>query len=536
VSTTVAFPKRIAPAAAQLPGHPVSPAARLAVAASAVMVVLARLPFLDRVAGPDEAGFLLVGGQWHPGGTSLYGDYWVDRPPLLVTIFRVAAELGGAVPLRLIGCLAAVVVVLGCAHVARQISGPRAAGWSAAIAAALCVSPLLGGLEVNGELLAAPFVVVGVAAVLRAVREETARRAAPAAAVAGAATVAALLVKQNMADVAVFAAVVVLVAWRRGDLSARRLRQATGWYAVGAVVTTGAAACWTLLHGTSLIGVFDATYPFRIEAGRVLASSSHQHATARLWLLLASWVMSGGAVIMVVVAWALVSRRLRGAGVWALIATMLFDLVSIGLGGSYWHHYLVQLVVPVAVAAGVLVAGRQPGIRPVLLSALLVAAVAWGGAVPGPGRTSASSVGAAVGGAAEPGDTIVTALGHADVTEASGLSSPYPYLWSLPARTLDPGLTRLDSLLAGPRAPTWFVHWSRLSSVGPASRRTERVLRTRYHRVAVLHGRAVYLLDGVARPTPRLPEPGTRSAAADPAARVPGTGLHAHGRTAEESP
>ena len=66
---------------------------------------------------PDEAGFLLVGQQWQPGGTSLYGSYWVDRPPLLVTIFRVASDLGGAVPLRLMGCLATVlIVVLGCAH------------------------------------------------------------------------------------------------------------------------------------------------------------------------------------------------------------------------------------------------------------------------------------------------------------------------------------------------------------------------------------------------------------------------------------
>ena len=62
---------------------------------------------------PDEAGFLSVGAQWQPGGTSLYGDYWVDRPPLLITIFRLAAELGGLVPLRLVGCLATLLAVLG---------------------------------------------------------------------------------------------------------------------------------------------------------------------------------------------------------------------------------------------------------------------------------------------------------------------------------------------------------------------------------------------------------------------------------------
>src|SRR3954469_3091554 len=50
-----------------------------------------RLPLLSRPPSPDEAGFLLVGGQWHSGGTSLYGDYWVDRAPPLITLFPLRA-------------------------------------------------------------------------------------------------------------------------------------------------------------------------------------------------------------------------------------------------------------------------------------------------------------------------------------------------------------------------------------------------------------------------------------------------------------
>jgi hypothetical protein len=228
-----------------------------------------------------------------------------------------------------------------------------------------------------------------------------------------------------------------------------------------------------------------------------------------MWLLLGSWVVSGGAVVMAAVAWALVSRRLRGAAAWALVATMVFDVVSVALGGNYWHHYLVQLVVPVAVLAGMLVASRQPAIRTVLVCAVLVAGVAWGGVLPGARDSSAASLGTAVGHAAHPGDTIITALGHADVTEASGLRSPYPYLWSLPARTLDPRLTRLDRALAGPHAATWFVRWSNLAALGPGGRRTERLLDTHYRAVADLRGRMVYLLDGVRRASPHLLEPQT---------------------------
>src|SRR6188768_1191756 len=181
MTSTVAAPPRT-PARSMTrptssPGPAALPLARLLVPASAVVAVAARIPFLRSALAPDEAGFLLVGQQWRPGGTSLYGSYWVDRPPLLVTLFRLASELGGEVPLRLMGCLATAIVVLGCAHVARTIAGHRAAAWAAGLA--------------------------------------------------GAATVAALLVKQNMADVGVFAAVVRLVGWRRGEVSGRRLRTAT---------------------------------------------------------------------------------------------------------------------------------------------------------------------------------------------------------------------------------------------------------------------------------------------------------------------
>ena len=72
----------------------------------AVGVCLGWLPFVGRSLSPDEAGYLIVGGQW-TDGSSLYGDYWVDRPPALIAIFEAADALGGAVPLRLIGALAA---------------------------------------------------------------------------------------------------------------------------------------------------------------------------------------------------------------------------------------------------------------------------------------------------------------------------------------------------------------------------------------------------------------------------------------------
>ena len=76
-----------------------------------LLALIACLPFINRPAGPDESGFLLVASQWRPGH-SLYGNYWVDRPPLLLLIFDLASHLGGVVGLRLIGLIGVVVTVL----------------------------------------------------------------------------------------------------------------------------------------------------------------------------------------------------------------------------------------------------------------------------------------------------------------------------------------------------------------------------------------------------------------------------------------
>jgi hypothetical protein len=273
------------------------------------------------------------------------------------------------------------------------------------------------------------------------------------------------------------------------------------------VACLGLVAFWTMAHGTSVTGVFDAMYPFRIEAGRVMAASNRDSAHLRLWVLVACWVVSGGVVIMGLATRALVTRRLRSAATWGLVATVVFDIVSIALGGSYWNHYLIQLVVPIAVLSGLLVAMRQPAARAVVAAVALAAGIALIVHVAVPRSTTASSVGDAIGVVAGPQDTIVTTWGHADVTLASGLRSPYPYLWSLPARTLDPRLTKLTALLSGPRAPTWFVTWRGVSrwkfhGGGPIA---ARALAEHYYAVTKVNGHTIYLHRGVRRAVPDLP-------------------------------
>lgn len=470
----------------------------------AVVATMAlRLPFLLRSPSPDEAGFLMVGAGWHAGGTSLYGNYWVDRPPLLIGLFHLSSALGGLTALRLLGCVAAGLIVLGSSATAGMIAGRRAARWSAIVAAALCTTPLLGTVNVNGELLAAPFVVGSIAAAATALRTAGDRRAAQLAVAAGAAAMCALLVKQNFADAFVFGLVATTVAWRRGDISGRRATRVLVSAGGGAAFATFAIAFVTSLLGTSLSGVFDAMYPFRFAAGQVMAEAGRQHAAGRLDLLLVASVISGLTLLVGLVLWGAVGRRLGGATVVGLCATLGFAAISIAVGGNYWAHYLVEPIAPLAILTGVLIVRGQPFLKPLVVVIVAASAVAWSVGLVKSHPSTGSTVGHSIAASAKPGDTIFTAYGHADVDQTSGLSSPYRYLWSLPVKTLDPQLSELNLVLSGPRAPTWFVTWDRVQSWGLQSGTVQATVQREYRPVARICGRTIYLRNGINRPTPQ---------------------------------
>jgi hypothetical protein len=464
------------------------------------VAVAGRLPFLTHPPSPDEAGFLLVGRQWSGGGSSLYGHYWVDRPPLLITIFRVAASLGGLTALRLIGCVAVVLIVVGSARVATLIGGRRAAGWAAVTAAGLCLSPLLGGYEINGELLAAPFTLGGIACAILAVRSTDHRSTIRAAAAAGAFAMSSLLIKQNLADVAVFAAVAfVLSSWRR---ERDRFWTLTLAAIAGASATALVVAVWALQHGTSLTGVFDAMYPFRIRADQVQAAGGSQHSIARLTALAVAAFASGLGLLLLGLTRDVVLHRRRDP-LWSALAAMTgFGVVSVLLGGNYWLHYLVELIVPLSVATGVLAARRAFAARSLIAYVAVAGSLCWFLNLSFAQDSTGQTVGQAVAASAQPGDTIVTAWGHSDVTFASGLSSPYAQLWSLPVKTLDPQLTSLDAVLTGPTPPTWFVVWNHVRSWGLDTARTRSILAQDYRRAGTVCGRTIYVRAGVDRPAP----------------------------------
>ena len=142
------------------------------------LTVVARLPLIGAPMLSDEGGFLMLASQWHHG-SSLYGNYWVDRPPLLISIFGIADQLGGSLEaLRLVGTAAALASIAGAAAIGRALAGRRGAVLAATAGAILTTSPLLQGWEVDGELLALPFALWGVALILHGLAQSVVRRRA----------------------------------------------------------------------------------------------------------------------------------------------------------------------------------------------------------------------------------------------------------------------------------------------------------------------------------------------------------------------
>jgi len=483
---------------------------RWAVPFAAALAFLLRLPGVTRPVRPDEAGWFLVARSWNPAPDSVYGDHFVDRPPSLIGLVDLADRLGGPVTLRLVGALAAATMVLLAARIGRLVADEAAGRWGAVVVAALTTSPLIDPVAAKGELLALPLVGLAMWWALVAIRAGTPARAAGFAFAAGLAGAGALGLKQSLVGGLVFAGVLFLGSWKWGPTGWRRLAALVASLAAGAAVPLLATAAWALAAGVHLSELWYTVYGFRAEAASVLADDTSDRPAERIALLLL--IALGAGVVAIVGGFVVHFRQhwLAGRTVAGATGAMLIaEIAGLVAGGSYWRDYLFPLVPPLALCVTLLVAlGGRPArrMRFVALLSLVSAAVSlavWfvleiAGVI---GYTEVAA-GEAIDEVAEPGDSLVVFGGRADVQYASGLPSPYPHLWSLPMRTLDPEYADLVALLDGPRAPTWFVTWIALTSwEAPGAGDLRAAIDDNY----VRHGtgcddNAVYLLKGVERP------------------------------------
>lgn len=455
-----------------------------------VVMIAARLLYFGQLPGRDEAGFLIVGASWDHGPW-LYGQYWVDRPPLLIWIMELAGNL---TTLRAFGLLASVLMVLGVCRAAYVMRGSQAAMWAAGTAAVFSTAHWFGVSRTNGEMLASPFVAWGIALAAQALLKPD-RRSWIYALSAGALAGGAVLIKQTIIDGLVFAFVLaVVLAWQQPE----RRRQAGFVVLNGILGLVGAIAlalAASAVRGTTPSELFGALVTFRADAGEVIRASATSATTDRLWALLGTWAASGLAAIAVLTLWHTLRRR--EPALFATSAVIAFVSGAAMLGGSYWAHYLIQLIPATAIAAGLLAGRIRPRLRygiAGLAIATSVGSLAFTVIFPPDDGRDAHVVGDWLKQSGEATDTGVVAYGQPNVLGNAEMSSPYPYLWSLPVRTLDSDLSTLSATLTGPDRPTWFVDWSGIGSWGisdPA--RLESVLDTRYRRVAEMCGRTIWL-------------------------------------------
>ena len=477
------------------------------VAALAAAAVLCWLPFLGRSPSPDEGGLLTVAGQWAPG-SSLYGDYWVDRPPLLIGLFALADGLGGASALRVMGLVAVVLTVLLAGVVGRVAAGRRATTRAvllpAATAAVLIATPLFGSTVVSAELLGLPFVLTGIAATLVSLDRSERRASFWWAFAAGVAGAAAFLIKQNIVDVALFVAVMAAVSSRRGSGSGRAAGlRLVGGAAVGGLVMTAVVLGLAATRGTGPAGIWDAVVVFRAEAAGIIAQSDNPATGKRLGGVLVALLFSGAPLLVGALSWTVLRGRGRGRtsgptglryAAWSLLAWEMFVVL---VGGGYWLHYLMGLV-PGLVVLATASAGVRPRRAPGLVAAYAytacstVAVVCW--VMVNPVERPEDPAIAYLAAHARPGDTAVVAFGTPNILQSAGLQSPYPQLWSLPARVRDPQARELADVLTGPQAPTWLVVSGRsVTTWGIDGAAANRIVRARYEPAATAGEFRIYV-------------------------------------------
>jgi hypothetical protein len=468
-----------------------------------------RLPGLLATPSSDEAGFLLVARSWAPTGDSLYGHYWVDRPPVLLAAYRWSDALLGELGPRLLALVLAAALVVAVHLLAVRVSSRSSARVATVVTVALLANPDLSAWTAKGEVLGTPLVVLSWLLLVRALDRGSGR----AAVLAGCCAMAACGFKQSLVGGLVFAAMLLVASLGSDRLPPGRVLRVGGRFAIGAAVPVLTGLAWLAVSPATVSSAWHQVVGFRADASAVLAASDSRAPVERAHELLWIFVVCGMAPLVVL---AVASLR-RWWSRWpafslALVATTVVDLVGVGVSGSYWHAYLVPLVPDVALLAALAVSCTPPfrSLTRLVAALTVVAAVpAYAGfaeaRLVSPTPSGPWQVGHAISLVSGRDDTIVSLYGSAELVEASGLPSPYRHLWSLPMRTLDPDQDELRAVLSGPDAPTWVVAVLPLSSWHiDDDRRLRDLLMTRYRLITPRCGPLLWVRDDTLRARPTL--------------------------------
>ncbi|KGH48070.1 hypothetical protein IN07_04270 [Modestobacter caceresii] len=484
------------------PARSPSSSARRFLVPICLVVVLVRATYVLRPLRNDEGGYLLAARQWHAGGEFLYGDYFVDRPPLLMLIFRVASLTEWDQAIRVLAIPFVLLFVLAGWRAGTLLAGPVGGRWAAVVAAGIMCSPALAAEQADGELFGAALVMVGFALALSAWSADSTTGRFGCAVAAGAAAAAAPLVKQSLLEgLLLLAGLVVLGWWSQGAARRRALLVGAGGL-LGALLPCALVVLWLAAAQVPPADAWHDLVGSRGAAFDVLWSTSPDDNIRRAGMLLVLGSITG--LLPVVVIWLLTAHRgLRQGSAEGKVITLLlvFGIVGIASGGAYWPPYLLQLAPAAVLAAGALAPSVSRAGAWMRGCCRLVAAAALVGTLASnviyatvPSAWSSQRTGEWLADSKAASDTGFVAYGLPSVLETADMPSSYPHLWSAAMRTLDPGQTRLRATLAGPDAPSWVVQINGLNAWGiDEGSRLRDLLHERYQVVAEICGYRVWL-------------------------------------------
>jgi 4-amino-4-deoxy-L-arabinose transferase-like glycosyltransferase len=473
------------------------------IAAGVVLAILLRIPWLDAPLNRDEGGDALIAQAWGHGPFA-YGHLFLDRPPLLLALYRLGGDTTG---IRIIGAVAAALLVVTTTLLATRVAGRRAAPYAAAITALLASSFALRAVLTPAELLAA--VPASAAILLLVMAFESERRKSFLLLVAsGALAATALLIKQSFADALAAGAVAIVVAKLTGASWRETGRRAAG-FASGIALTGAALTAWALATHTTASQIWFALFGFRLDATHALAGSKFGGRFTRLDVPI---LHSGLAIAIPVALIGIALLKVRPAIKSALFAWLLVAGVGILLGGSYWPHYMIAVVSVTAVGCAALLARHTPiGLAAVAALAAAAIVVAEPTALHDGGDRydrAAVTVADYLHARAMPGESAYVLYTNANVLYYSGLKPAFPYNWSLMMESIPGAVSKLRHDLASPqKRPTWLVEWQTPHAFGlDRNGLTKRLVARNYRPVAKVCGHRLLLARGAPeRPLAHFP-------------------------------
>ncbi|MEV4423100.1 glycosyltransferase family 39 protein [Patulibacter sp. NPDC049589] len=430
-----------------------------------VTAAAVRIPFVGSGLGADEGGYAAIARAW-ADGAPLYSDAWVDRPQGLMVAYRgLLSVADSAVSIRVGAVLAGVGISVLLYEVARRLKNRRAGLLAASVYALVGVAPQVEGFSFNGELVAGPPTVAAIAAAL-AWNDGAGRRWLPAS---GACAAAAMLCKQSAFD-GLLVVLLVVVLGRRG--AGARLRVAGG-VALGAAPLFAVAALHGARSGWSEYWTAVVGYRWEVSLTASDRWSRFERSVGPAWRALpVAWVLGAATFIGAVVTR---NRALLVAVAWLVAAALGF-----AVGGGAWPHYYVQLLPPLCLAVGLVLAPvRWASLRLLLVMAVAAPALVFVArtTIDGDARLrdlpfaatarADARVGAYLRSRTRPDDTVYALMTHAGVYFHARRRAALPYLWAVPLHAVPGGMGRLRRVLTSPNRPKFVVVYQPAWSVDP---------------------------------------------------------------------